>query len=333
MTHTNIKLLGISLLLIMPSLTFAYDRPSHIVTFGDSLSDPGNFFAIKHIDSDSELGTQLTPPYEPDNLPNAPYAWGGHHFTNGKTWIEQLTQALQRTKNGSPAWLNPNRFSNYAVGRSRARSNYLDGVFSEVNLIKQVDQYLYNVEGVAAPDTLYVIWIGANDVSDALFVPNTVIQSEMLQSSLENIISQMFRLYQSGARQFLVLNVPNFAITPRVLEVVRTNYPESAWDMVFSSISQASQNYNAALAASLQNLGGLPGIEIQSFDVFSALNDLIENAEDFGITEVEKPCITPDTTGQSLCANPDQYMFTDGVHPTRRTHAILAKKVIEQLFH
>lgn len=332
MNDTIFKLLGISLLLIMPILTFAYDHPSHIVTFGDSLSDPGNFFAIKNVDSDSELGTQLTPPYEPDNLPSAPYAWGGHHFTNGKTWIEQLTESLQHPKSGSPAWLNPNRFSNYAVGRSRARSNYLDGVFNEVSLITQVDQYLENVDGAASSDALYVIWIGANDVSDALFVPNTAIQSEMLQSSLENIINQMFRLYQSGARRFLVLNVPDFAITPRVLEVVRTNYPQPAWEIVFSAISQASQNYNAALAASLQNLGGLPGIEIQSFDVFTALNELLETAEDHGITEVEKPCITPDTTGLSLCANPDQYMFTDGIHPTRRTHEILAEQVEDQIF-
>ena len=56
-----------------------------IVAFGTSLSDSGNAFALR--------GGANTPPdylLDPLLVPNAPYARGGHHFSNGATWVEQL---------------------------------------------------------------------------------------------------------------------------------------------------------------------------------------------------------------------------------------------------
>ena len=51
-----------------------------IVVFGTSLSDPGNAFALRG-------GTNTPPDYDIDPLlvPSAPYARGGHHFSNGAT--------------------------------------------------------------------------------------------------------------------------------------------------------------------------------------------------------------------------------------------------------
>ena len=81
------------------------------VTFGDSLSDPGNAFVL--------LGTVSTPPFE--LIPDAPYARGGLHFSNGATWIEQWARALHQPRSAGPALLAPRVFSNYAVGAARAR--------------------------------------------------------------------------------------------------------------------------------------------------------------------------------------------------------------------
>jgi phospholipase/lecithinase/hemolysin len=66
----------------------AYER---IVVFGTSLSDPGNAFTLFG-------GTNIPPDYSvnPFLVPDRPYARGGHHFTNGSTWIELFarTQGL-----------------------------------------------------------------------------------------------------------------------------------------------------------------------------------------------------------------------------------------------
>ena len=72
----------------------AYADGSHrFVVFGDSLSDPGNFFI--------EYGQVSKAPYEP--VPSAPYDIHGHHFSNGPTWIEQLTDELDTRESGRPA--------------------------------------------------------------------------------------------------------------------------------------------------------------------------------------------------------------------------------------
>ncbi len=99
---------------------------SEAIVFGDSLSDSGNYFV--------QFGGKSMQPYEAENVPSKPYAIGGHHFTNGATWVETLTRKLHIPNSGSPSMVAPGIFRNYSVGRSRARDVLLDGVFSEVNL-------------------------------------------------------------------------------------------------------------------------------------------------------------------------------------------------------
>ena len=90
---------------LAPGWSAADDRPrlhrpfDGIVVFGDSLSDPGNAFAL--------TGENLTPPsYGMSGvelltlIPDAPYAKGGNHFSNGPTWIEDLGRALGLAASG-----------------------------------------------------------------------------------------------------------------------------------------------------------------------------------------------------------------------------------------
>ena len=66
-------------------------------TFGDSLSDAGNHF--------EEFREVSKAPFEP--VPSFSYAIGGHHFSNGDTWIEQLTKRLGKATSGHPASRSP----------------------------------------------------------------------------------------------------------------------------------------------------------------------------------------------------------------------------------
>ncbi len=104
--------------------------PQDVTVFGDSLSDPGNVFAL--------TGDVSNTPY--DIIPSAPYAVGGHHFSNGKTWIEQRpTQRVNATSSG-PAYQISGVFTNYAVGGARARPDAAGLI--EADLSVQVQQYL-----------------------------------------------------------------------------------------------------------------------------------------------------------------------------------------------
>src|SRR3954467_4049420 len=69
-----------------------------IVVFGDSLSDPGNAFALG-------AGQSTPPDWGVDALlvPAAPYAIGGHHFSNGPSWVEQLARPVGLAQSVRPA--------------------------------------------------------------------------------------------------------------------------------------------------------------------------------------------------------------------------------------
>lgn len=111
-----------------------------LVVFGDSFSDTGNAFLLS--------GEQSTAPYE--MIPSAAYAIGGHHFSNGRTWIEVVAANLGAS--ARPVAQNP-RNTNYAVGGARARGA------APFDLGGQVSLYLNQYAG-ADNAALHVILIG-----------------------------------------------------------------------------------------------------------------------------------------------------------------------------
>jgi len=286
---------------------------SEAIVFGDSLSDSGNYFA--------QFGEMSMQPYETGNVPSAPYAIGGHHFTNGATWVEKLTKKLHIPNSGSPSEVSPGVFRNYAVGRSRARAVLLDDVFSEANLTTQVDSFLADENDQAPSAALYIIWIGSNDVADALFGGNP---EAIIGAALGNTFEQILRLYAHGARHFLILNMPDFSLTPLVLDFVSI-YPPDVQAGLLHSISMASAGYNFYLEGTLALIqSSLTDMDVISLDVFGVMNDIVANPESYGLEVVDEACITPDTQGHAYCSNWARYLFWDAQHPTKEAHSIIA---------
>src|SRR6266852_512655 len=102
----------LALVALVPASPAWASPPHRFVVFGDSLSDPGNAFVL--------LRDVEVPPFD-SLIPDAPYARGALHFSNGATWVEQLSVLDQALPSTGPALLHPVLFSNYAVGGARAR--------------------------------------------------------------------------------------------------------------------------------------------------------------------------------------------------------------------
>ena len=302
--------LALALGLLMPAGALAQANFARIVVFGTSLSDPGNAFALNRASS--------TPPYDTLDallVPGAPYAKGGHHFTNGATWVEQFARPLGLAGDTRPAFQGPGtEATNYAVGAARARE---DGV--NANLSFQVGAFLNAFNGAAPPDGLYVIEMGGNDVRDALVAyASGGDGAAVLEGALEAIAFNIGRLYAAGARQFLVWNVPDIGLTP----AVRMSDP-SGVAAVFASFLAAT--FNSELDGVLGLLqGACPGIQITKLDVFLIIHQLHAQPAAFDLGEVDTACITPGTPPFE-CKVPDQYLFWDGIHPTKAVHAIVAQ--------
>lgn len=292
-----------------------------VVSFGASLSDTGNAFIWLSDPANQDCGVSLNvPPYDklddliPDApIPNGPYATGGHHFTNGATWLEGLARYLGLVGNSRPAFQNVGqKASNYAVGGARAVADYP----CRFNLDAQVQAYL-NDFPQTSPDTLVTIEIGANDVRDALIAADlSIINDALFQISLA-----INNLYANGARNFLIMNVPDIGKTPavRILDIL---YPGTAY-----LADQITQSFNIGLENLPLVMNPLPDSHVKILDVYKKFNDVVANSGDYGFVNVTDACITPNQPPYK-CKKPDNYVFWDGIHPTKALHAIVAQQAI-----
>lgn len=301
--------LTLVLLIALPQPASAQDGPSHIVVFGASLSDSGNAFALRG-------GSNTAPDYSVDPLlvPGQPYARGGHHFSNGATWIEQwaLSQGLARSVR--PAFqASAAGATNYAVGGARAHD---DGI--NLNLSMQVAAFLEESGGVAPSTALYTIEMGGNDIRDALVVfAGGGDGAPVIQAAVTSVAEQVFTLYEAGARHFLIWSAPNVGLTPAIrgLDAVLPGAVQLATGLTLA--------YNQGLETVLGQLSGLPDIRIDRLDAYRLLNDIVGNPAGFGLTHATTACITPNVA-PFFCQSPDTFLFWDGIHPTRAAHALIA---------
>jgi outer membrane lipase/esterase len=67
----------------------------------------------------------------------------------------------------------------------------------------------------------------------------------------------------------------------------------------------------------------LPSIKIDRLDAWRVLRELVARPERFGLTDVTSPCITP-YVAPFICETPDEFLFWDGIHPTKAVHDIIA---------
>lgn len=318
------------LYLMLSAASFAQEKQfERIVVFGGSLSDSGNAFVLLsdpaafNFPEDCNLGTPANvPPYDAlDELqiPDGTYAKGGHHVSNGATWIEQFARGKGLSGNVRPALRNTGtQASNYAVGGARA-SEYP----CRFNLSLQLNEYLGDFPVVSA-NTLVVIEMGGNDVRDAVAgLPGD--PGPILVPALANIGYAVQTLYAQGARKFLLVNVPSIGKTPAVRTL------DNIFPGIADAANQLSGVFNAGLAQVQSDLNQfLPGIDVRTLDLYTLLNEIIDDPVSFGIVNTVDTCVTPNLPPFS-CKKPDTYLFWDGIHPTKAVHDIMAQEAAEVL--
>lgn len=256
-----------------------------LYAFGDSLSDTGNVSFI--------TGGVPFPPYAPGR------------FSNGPVWVETLAANLGLTANAALTG-----GTNWAFGGAPTGPPYTQSV---PYITQQVSGgfpglpgYLQTTGGIADPNALYVVWGGGNDVRQG-----------SITGSVANISAAITALAAAGAQDFVVPNLPNIGLTPEAI---------AAGPAAVAGATFLSTMFNAQLAAAVSSLETSLGINIIEVDVFAFLNNVIGNPSLFGITNTNSRCYSGATGvggGGTVCANPDEYVFWDGIHPTAAAHGFL----------
>jgi outer membrane lipase/esterase len=284
---------------------------NRFVVFGDSLSDPGNDYVL--------FGQTVKAPFVP--LPPAPYSIGGHHFSNGMTWAEQLANTIGSPASGAPAQLNP-LFTNYAFGGARARPN---GPEPELDLTTQISLFTGTFKQ-ACPNATYILWIGGFDLLDSLLTlsedPSGAEAVAIISAAVESIANNIGLLAHIGARKFVVFDAPDVSKAPIVL---------AQSPVVQGAAAFFSEQFNLALGNAIQQLQGL-GLDITPFDPNPLISAIEEDPAAFGLVNGTTPCLTFGVIPHAVCQTPPQYFFWDGIHPTTAGHKILANAVRTDIF-
>lgn len=108
---------------------------------------------------------------------------------------------------------------------------------------------------------------------------------------------------------------PNVALTPAIRSL-----PPAAQGLA----TFLTQSFNANLTGLLAQLSaGMPGVTFTRLDAYQTLNAIVADPAAFGLASVTTACLTPNEA-PFHCKHPDQFLFWDGIHPTKAGHAILA---------
>jgi phospholipase/lecithinase/hemolysin len=296
------------LLYLVSSIPASATAFSGIYAFGDSLSDTGNIY----------LASGGTTPVSP------PYSNG--RFTNDNVWVQDLSASLGLgAVTPSLAGGNDYAFGGAQTGTTLAHTQ------NSTDLLSQLTAFTSTVHS-PQPDALYTLWIGANDLN-ALFgglatgaIAPTSIGTDLAQA-IGNVGSFVSGLANAGMQNLLVLNVPDLSKTPDAQALANSTANPAA---TLATIQQVTQQYNAALAATLASLSSTDGFALTQVDTFQLLDQVGQDPAKYHLTNVTDPCWTgnlTDPTSGTVCAQPDQYLFWDGEHPTAAGHQILANHV------
>lgn len=293
---------------------------NHIYFFGDSLTDMGN-----------------APGDYPDDFEGqaAP-------VTN---WIEKNGKYLP-----SETWAEffAVHYGLHAVPSNQGGTDWAYSGATTTDVInKQIDTFINEQTHKPNPaTTLYTIWIGANDL---LSIKSPDQASRIITQGVLNTFNIIAKLYSYGARQFLVVDIPDVSLAPLYANPKHffVHFDITVRDGVHEAVTKWNQGlygmiYKAAHAPMF------PGIQIYYYDVNPIFNDLVNNPAKYGFRTQFNVPDPEDTCGAKTCKNnqlewaighfsdfygvalnnANDLIFHNSIHPTTHTHKIFANALL-----
>ena len=250
------------------------------------------------------------------NVPDVPPYWQGR-FSNGQVWLEYMSNAYGLTTTiGSGTAAGDNR----AFGGSQTGAGYSYVLLPNVGT--QISNYLANVQTTIPSTAVVSLWSGGNDFLYGTANANTI---------ATNMESHIRQLEGAGADEFIIPNLPPLESTPEVMSRTQSQQNNIASEVVL---------YNQKLATLVSDLRTELGITIHSIDAWSIFNDILQNKESLGLSNVQDAACSGGvsllplpicSSGDTVASNVDEYLFFDKAHPTRVMHRFIGRYAVESV--
>ena len=238
-----------------------------------------------------------------DNGPDDGYGFGV--ASNGPVWLDYLAASMEDVE-----------LEDRALGGAQSDGPVVEiaeGVFINIGLIQQVTDYIDSLPADAdLSGILFTGWIGGNDFLQ--WGPS----EEVIDNALNNISDALQDLIDAGAKDIMVMNLPDLGLAPAIVDS-----PAAA---AFTSGSMTFNTFLSQLVCDFR--GAYPKVKFYMADTFELLQYAVEYGESLGFTDVDGTCVGGGAL--PLC---EGYIFFDGIHPTTATHQYLAALAVAQVKH
>ncbi len=226
-----------------------------------------------------------------DNGTSPSDSYGITTYSNGPVWADYLTgSSLLNVPSLDLAYVGATTGTDNPSAASTFGQQY-----ANTGMLSQVAAYLNLTSSSISSNTLVALWGGADDL----------FQNRSYSTAISNIATEIQELESAGAKNFLILNLPNIGATP----YFQTNEPSEA-----AAATAWCQAFNSGLASEVSTLEGQePGDSFYTFDVYDFFNQ-----------------ITADPTAYGF-ADDSAIYWTDGLHPSTQTHSLIATDIYDQL--
>ncbi|KAL5811750.1 hypothetical protein ACOSQ3_026700 [Xanthoceras sorbifolium] len=322
-----------------------FDVPA-LYVFGDSTVDSGN---------NNFLSSTSKANYSPFGIDFVDGKATGR-FTNGRTKADFIAQVV-----GLP-------FPPPCLGLSKEEQKILRtgvnygssacGILPDtgkffgtcLNFEKQIDLFETTVKNLQSSfdskesmanylsKSLFFISIGNADVSTGYdFLDNNTKQQtpfpNFAQAISQNFSSKIRKLYDLGARKFLVSNVGMMGCSPMIF-----NSRKSMTTTCDDETNNRAQIHNKLLSDWLPKLQSeLSGSKFIIEDVYKVFSYIFASPNSYGMTDTRDTCCVAAENGTrpcirdiAPCNNRNEHVYFDPFHASESTHFILAKRCLKE---
>lgn len=229
-------------------------------------------------------------------LEPAPPYWEGR-FSNGPTAVENMAAQLHLG------------LQDYAYGGAQTGTGNVGGpLLNGTGVAGQVGMFSSAHGGVADSHSLYFVWAGPNDflAGTNMFNPGTA------PAAVSNLVGDISSLYALGARDFFVPLMPDLSVTPLA---------HGQGTTFMTAANQQSVLFDGLLSSAMGTFESTHGgAQVTVFDTLTLLDKTISQLSAQGVNTTD-PCYDKSTS--TVCANPNNYLFWDDLHPTELGHGLV----------